>query len=128
MDAAQAHRCQEEPPARRRVAPGYVRPVGVDLGQFDLSPRQALLGRGQQPSHSLRPVALYEMAVIVQAVVVEDAEIALGPCVTRFSGLGAAVSRPRHSSPSVPEKTWTIAVGAAPSRCLSRKMAIAAPL
>jgi len=43
MNPAQARRREEEPPARGRVAAGYVRPVGVDLRQFDLSTRQALL-------------------------------------------------------------------------------------
>jgi hypothetical protein len=77
MDAAQADRGQEEPPARSRVAARYVGPVGVDFGKLDLSARQALLGRGQQPSDSLRAVSFDGIAVVVQAIVVEDAEIAL---------------------------------------------------
>ncbi|SRR6266567_340156 len=87
MDPAQADRRQEEPPARGRVAARYVRPVGVDLRQFDLSTRQALLGRGQQPSHCPWPIGFDDIAVIVQAVVVEDAEIALRARVASFGGL-----------------------------------------
>ena len=49
--------------------------------------RQALLGRGQQPSYRLRPVAFDGIAVIVHAVVVQDAEIALRGGVARFGGL-----------------------------------------
>ena len=36
-----------------------------------------VFGRGQQPSHGLRPVAFDGIAVIVQAIGVEDAQIAL---------------------------------------------------
>src|SRR5947207_7707088 len=87
MNPAQARRRHEEPTARDRVAAGYVRAIGVDLREFDLCTRQALLGRGQQPSHGLWPAALDDIAVIVQAVVVEDAEIALGNGITRLGCL-----------------------------------------
>ena len=56
VHAAQAKRRQEEPPARGRMAARYIGCVGVYLREFDLSTRQALLGRGQQPFHCLRPV------------------------------------------------------------------------
>ena len=127
MDAAQAHRRQEKPPARGRVAARYIRPIGVDLREPDLSTRQALLGRRQQPPHRLRPVADDGIAVIVHAVVVEDAEIALGAGVARFCGFGAAVSRRRRSSPVVPGTTRMIAIDAVPSRCLPRKVRIDGP-
>ena len=84
MNPTQAYRRHKEPPARGRVAARYVRPVGVDLREFDLSARQALLGRGQQPFHGLRSTALNDIAVIVQAIVVEDAEIALGENIAGF--------------------------------------------
>src|SRR6266536_6617008 len=87
MNPAQARRRHEEPTARDRMVTRYVRAIGVDLREFDLRTRQALLRRGQQPFHGLRSAALYDIAVIVQAIVIEDAEIALGDGVARFGGL-----------------------------------------
>src|SRR5439155_25456795 len=84
MNPAQARRRQEEPPARGRVAARYVGPIGVDLGEFDLRTRQALLGRSQQPFHGLRATAPYDITVIVKAIVIEAAECALGYGVARF--------------------------------------------
>ena len=86
MDAAQAPRRQQEPPARGRVAAPYVGPVGVYLGELDLGAGQALLGRRQQPPDRLRPVAFDGIAVVVDAVVVKDAEIALRAGVARLVG------------------------------------------
>ena len=57
------------------------------VGELDLSVRQALLGRGAQPFYGLRPVPFDGMAVIVHAVVIEDAEIALGAGVAPFGVL-----------------------------------------
>ena len=86
MDAAQAPRRQEEPPARGRVATLYVGSVGVHFGEFDLSAGQALLGGRQEPSDRLRPVAFDGIPVVVDAVVVKDAEVALRAGVARFGG------------------------------------------
>src|SRR6266851_3263815 len=87
VHAAQAKRRQEEPPARGRMAARYIGRVGVYLREFDLSTRQALLGRGQQPFHCLRPVPDNGVTVIVHAVVVQDAEIVLRAGVAPFGGL-----------------------------------------
>ena len=94
MDAVQPHLRQEEPPARDRMAAVRVGLLGVCLGELGLSARQALLGRGQQPSHCLRPVGFDRMAVVVQAVAVEDAEIALRAGVARFGGLEQPLLQP----------------------------------
>ena len=87
MYTAQAFRRQQEPAARGRVMARNVGPVGVRLRELGLSARQALLGRGQQPPHGLGPIAFDRMAVIVQAITVQDAEIALRGGVARFGGL-----------------------------------------
>ena len=87
MDAAQALRGQQEPPARGRVTARYVGPLGVCLREFGLGTRQALLGRCQQPPRCLRPIGFDEVAVIVQAIAVQDAEIALRVGVASFGGL-----------------------------------------
>ena len=87
MYAVQPHLRQEEPSARNRMAAGRVGLLGVCLRELGLSARQALLGRGQQPPHCLRPIGFDRMAVIVKTVAVQDAEIALRPDVARFGGL-----------------------------------------
>src|SRR5438093_6714248 len=87
MYAAQTHGRHEEPPARSCVAARYVGRVGVYLREFYLSTRQALLGRSQQPSYGLRLVPFDGIAVIVQAIVVKDAEVALCAGVARFGRL-----------------------------------------
>src|SRR5439155_17277316 len=73
--ASQAHRRHEEPPACGCVAARYVGSLGVHLGEVDLGTRQALLGRGQEPSDCPRPVGVDGIAVIVQSVAVQDTEI-----------------------------------------------------
>ena len=87
MDAAQAHRRQEKPPARGRVAARHVGSLGVHLGEVDLGTRQALLGRGQEPSDHPRLVGFDGIAVIVQPVSVKDTEIVLRASVAPFRGL-----------------------------------------
>ena len=94
MYAVQPHLRQEEPPARNRMAAGHVGLFGVCLRKLGLSARQALLGRGQQPPHCLRPIGFDRMAVIVKTIAVQDAEIALRAGVARFGGLEQPLLQP----------------------------------
>jgi hypothetical protein len=71
----QSPRRQQEPSTRGCVAARYVGRVGIDFRKFDLSPRQALLSRDQQPFDCLLPVARDGMPVIVHAIIAQDAEI-----------------------------------------------------
>jgi hypothetical protein len=87
MYIAQADRRYEKPPARARMAAGHVGPLGVHLREFDLSARQPLLGRGQQPPYCLRPIAFDRIAVIVHAIAVQDAEVALRAGIAPLGGL-----------------------------------------
>jgi len=87
MYAVQPNLRQEEPPARDHMAAGHVGRLGVRLRKFGLSPGQALLGRGEQPPHGLRPIGFDRVAVIVQTIAVQDTEIALRAGVASFGGL-----------------------------------------
>ena len=87
MYAVQSRLREEEPPARNRMAAGRVGLLGVGLRKLGLSARHALLGRGEQPPHGLRPIGFDRVAVIVQTIAVQDTEIALRAGVASFGGL-----------------------------------------
>jgi len=73
------------------MAAGHVGPLGVHLCEFDLSAREALLGRRQEPSYCLRPIGFDRMAVIVQAIAGKDAEIALRAGISSFGSFQSRV-------------------------------------
>jgi hypothetical protein len=65
--------------------------------QFELCAGQAPFGRGQEPSHRLRPAAFDGVAAIVQSVFVDDAEIELRLGIAAFGGLKQMFHHTRHS-------------------------------
>src|SRR3954465_6821021 len=97
--AVQSQRRQQEPSTRGRVAARYIGRIGIDFRKFDLSPKQALLSRGQQPFHCLPPVARDGIPVIVHAIVAQHAEIVLRTGVARLRGSQQLFLYPAGPSP-----------------------------
>src|SRR5271154_1144237 len=88
MNAARAGCRQQKPGTGVDVVSRRVGAVGIEFGEPALRARQALLGSRQQPLDRLRPVAFDGIPVVVQAAVIENAEIELR------GGLAAFGSKP----------------------------------
>jgi len=84
MNAARAGCRQQKPGTGVDVVSRRVGAVGIEFGEPALCARQALLGSRQQPFDRLRPVAFDGVPIVVQAAVIEDAEIELRGSLAAF--------------------------------------------
>ena len=76
----------EEPGTGSYAMFGRIRALGIKLAQFDLGASQVLPRRARQPFDGGRPVADSGMAVVIHAVIEENAEIELRDGVAFFGG------------------------------------------